>query len=451
MTKSERKQTSFDILKGEDEVPRKIPEAQDLPDEEDLKYEKNNRLLGDWLDIGYTSLGTKRCYYSLMRRFLGYIYPNDAIAKIQREHYLQMNENEIMKSKKLRKDKIEYFLDKYVADSERVFLDDFRFAIRQMVADEYAPMTINGYMIKVVKFFDRMDLEKYKISKRDLDDVKRGLMPPAIPSTQDEIPSKEELKQVIAHLGVMYRAIILFLISTGSRIGETVTLKVSDLMLETDPPWINIALKETKLKVGGRKVWFTNETRDAISAWLKVKNTRTKRGGRRFDQKLLFGITPSSVGKAYNLALKKTGLDTRDANTKVRYRKYHLHTLRKFFSTEMEIAGMGPSFIDALMGHSKGLDKAYKRPRHLAELYVKYMNAVTIFEKDVETEIREEYDKIKAEKDAMDKKDTEVHTRIVMIAKALGIEDADKTDTASLQYDILYRIESLLKQIRPSP
>jgi hypothetical protein len=55
----------------------------------------------------------------------------------------------------------------------------------------------------------------------------------------------------------------------------------------------------------------------------------------------------------------------------------HLHTLRKFFRTEAEIAGMHRPMVDMLLGHKgKGLDRSYWRPRE-DEVLDAYRRAVS--------------------------------------------------------------------------
>jgi integrase len=50
-------------------------------------------------------------------------------------------------------------------------------------------------------------------------------------STPDKIPTKAQLRSILNYMDIKGRAIILFLASTGCRIGETLRLKKIDLKL----------------------------------------------------------------------------------------------------------------------------------------------------------------------------------------------------------------------------
>ena len=72
------------------------------------------------------------------------------------------------------------------------------------------------------------------------------------------------------------------------------------------------------------------------------------------------------------------------------------HSLRKYFKTRCELAGMKPINIENLMGHSTGISDSYYRPTEndLLQDYLKCIDALTI-QKD-ETILKEQVENLKA-------------------------------------------------------
>lgn len=289
---------------------------------------------------------------------------------------------------------------KELKENRRSFLDDFNDFVVWLNENGYAPKSCHPISSMVKKFFDR---QGYEISKKDWEDL-RGLLAPNKPRTQDKILTKEEARSVLSHLNIYMRALSLLLISTGARIGAALQLKINDLDLDADPPQVNIRQQYTKKEVGGRLMWFSYEARDAIREWLKVKDSRRKRTGDPFPKEVVFGMERRMTTYAWNNALVNAGLGQRDESTKIRVHVYHIHTLRKFFSTKMSEALIPESVIHAWQGHSAYLEKEYKRHgvKKLAELYKNHMAAVSIYVSDQEiaqTQVRikmEELDKYMA-------------------------------------------------------
>ena len=66
---------------------------------------------------------------------------------------------------------------------------------------------------------------------------------------------------------------ILFLVSSGARIGEILQLRIEDFDLEADPQRVYICKEITKGGMGGPTTYFSYEARDAITDWLRIKDT----------------------------------------------------------------------------------------------------------------------------------------------------------------------------------
>ncbi len=249
--------------------------------------------------------------------------------------------------------------------------------------------TINTYVGAVKVFFRDHNLKVPENDWRKL--RKRGFFPKRVKAeTQDRRPSKSELKRILNHMNIKGRALVLFLISSGTRIGETLQLKVEDFQLDSDPPQVHIRAAYTKGGVGERIVYFSYEARDTLKDWVSVKNETTKRRvlielNKKFRKKSkntfngdrMFPWSPSTAQFMWSIACDKAGLGTRDKRTNRRI--YHLHTLRKFFRTNI---GIELDYIHALMGHREYLDDAYLRLDNQGEIgrmYLSAMKNVTVY------------------------------------------------------------------------
>jgi len=140
------------------------------------------------------------------------------------------------------------------------------------------------------------------------------------------------------------------------------------------------------------------EARDALKEWFRIKDTRRKRikdkntkspKRRSYDfypKNMVFGFEPHNFSFMWRLALKKAGLDQRDPTTKLHYYIYHIHTLRKFFRTNMGLAGVKDFVVHAWQGHKAYLSQAYDRlsKEEMAKQYLDHMDAVSIYDVSVD-------------------------------------------------------------------
>jgi integrase len=173
---------------------------------------------------------------------------------------------------------------------------------------------------------------------------------PVTERTRDKKPTKEMLIQILDHANIKYRAIILFLVSSGARIGETLQLKKQDLMLDSKPPKAIIRAEYTKGGVGARTVYFSYEARDAIKEWLKIKASTKKRTGESFEGDLVFPWNSYTARFMFNLSCDKSGINNLDHQTNRRV--IHIQSLRKFFRSN---SGLGADIVHALMGTTNTL------------------------------------------------------------------------------------------------
>jgi len=207
---------------------------------------------------------------------------------------------------------------------------------------------------------------------------RRGIMPKRVMAeTRDKKPTKTQLKKILNYLDVKGRAQVLFLSSSGARVGESLLLLEEDFDLEADPPKAQIRSVYTKGGVGARIVYYSYEARDAIKDWLNIKDTLKKRNGKKYRDNRVFGWGVYTARDMWNRAIRKANLDEKDEVTKRRL--YHIHSLRKYFRTKI---GLDLDTTNALMGHVEYLDASYVRQNQseIAEAYLEAMPNVSVYQ-----------------------------------------------------------------------
>ena len=274
------------------------------------------------------------------------------------------------------------------------------------------PKTVKSYA-NAVKLF--LNEKGHKIESEDWKKLtRRGYIPRrARATTQDKKPSKEIMRKILTHSNVKGRALFLFLISSGCRIGETLQILIEDMELDANPPKAHIQAEYTKGSASGRTVYFSYEARDAIREWLKVKEHWKKRtAGGTHGGNRVFPWTSQTAGFMLRLACDKAEVGDKDKKTKRRI--YHLHSLRKFFRSN---SGLGFDVVNALMGHEQYLDASYLRleeNEEIAEVYLKAMPNLSVFTVEDKTlakktdKLEEENEKLKKRINQLESKESEM-------------------------------------------
>jgi len=281
--------------------------------------------------------------------------------------------------------------------------------------------TVTTYMGAIKMFLQDHDV---KIPEEEWRKIRRrGFMPKRTKAeTHDRKPTREELKKILNYADIKCRAMVLFLTSSGARIGETLKLGKQDFKLDADPPSVDIKAEYTKGGVGGRTVYFSYEARDAILDWLRIKDTTQRRSGKgSYRGETVFPWKQSTAEFMWNRASGKACLSARDANTKRRV--LHLHSLRKFFRSNI---GLDDKVTNALMGHVEALDAAYLRmdqEGEIAKAYKQAMQNVSIYNVE-DQQVREQASKLekenvelKARISRMESERTDLEGRMVNIEK----------------------------------
>jgi hypothetical protein len=198
--------------------------------------------------------------------------------------------------------------------------------------------------------------------------------------------------------------------------------------LNADPVLIEVRGEYTK---GGNKyrTFISKEAKEAIKNWLAVRgdylsSARKRgrglsklgngRGVRRIGDKRLFPFSSTVAGSMWNLACKKAGLDGIDESTG--RHKFHIHMLRKFFRSQMGMAGVPRDVIEAMIGHEEYLDDAYRRfnTEQLAEQYQKGEMHLLVNESvENQIEVENKFDKQEQEINGLHHKLTDTNNLMI--------------------------------------
>ncbi|MBW2194283.1 MAG: phage integrase family protein [Deltaproteobacteria bacterium] len=187
-----------------------------------------------------------------------------------------------------------------------------------------------------------------------------------MPKTLPHAIAPEDVKQLVrAITDTRDRAIILILLRTGMRIGELLNVKLEDIVFKEQKVIIPRSAKESP----GRVVYFSNDAKVALKAWLK------KRGAQKESLFYSQGRKQLTYGGArgiFNKWVKKAGLFNKG---------YTLHCLRHTYASELLSAGMRLESLQKLMGHSNmEITRRYARLTDKA-LEQEYFRTISIVER----------------------------------------------------------------------
>jgi site-specific recombinase XerD len=149
--------------------------------------------------------------------------------------------------------------------------------------------------------------------------------------------SYDEIKLLSVINNTRNRALILMLLRTGMRIGELLNTRVNDVDLKER----TIKIYEGEKNFIGRVVYFSDDARDALKAWLKKRNSRMSF--------LFYGQKGNSLCYSAARVMFKKYLQKAELSLK----GYTVHCLRHTFATDLLNAGMRLECLQQLLGHSK--------------------------------------------------------------------------------------------------
>ena len=177
-------------------------------------------------------------------------------------------------------------------------------------------------------------LIRKKVLDHDLLERKIRLkLPDRLPRAM-EADHVKRLLAVVDH--IRDRALIMLLLRTGMRIGELLNTTVEDVDLNDQKI---VIYKADKTGVG-RVVYYSDDAREALMAWLRVRNPQH---WRLFYAQGRSSLSYENCRMIFKKYLQKAGLQ---------YHGYSLHCLRHTFATELLNARMPLECLRVLLGHT---------------------------------------------------------------------------------------------------
>ena len=230
-------------------------------------------------------------------------------------------------------------------------LDDF---VGELQAEELSPGSISNHVKGVKALFRASNLKlelAYSLPKRGI--------------YKDRSPTPEELATLLDLADIRVKTIISMLGLGGFRTGTLVKLQYRhvkrDLEKGTIPIHIHVEAEITKGKYHDYDTFIGQEAADYLRLYLQARRQGTDKIPpetitdqspliRNMQSKIPLPITTSAIHKLVHELYQKAGFIPQQ----IAGRRYDLrvHSIRKFFRTQLAALGMPTDYIEYMMGHT---------------------------------------------------------------------------------------------------
>lgn len=274
----------------------------------------------------------------LLKRILNDISRRDLAAKEYFSEYMRQKYRRNCKPNTLRQAAgsliqfLSFYRDTDKQHLEQMTREDIEAFIETLQDRGLTPNTVRTRLCAVYAFV-RFLIEKKVVSHELLERRLKLKLPDRLPRAINP----EDVKRLLSVIDkVRDRALVLLLLRTGMRIGELLDTKVHDVDLNNH----RILIYEAEKNSVGRVVYFSDDAREALLSWLRVRNT--------FRENLFYGqgnkpLSYEAARSMFNKYSEKAGL---------LYSGYTLHCLRHTFATDLLNARMPLECLRVLLGHT---------------------------------------------------------------------------------------------------
>ncbi|TVP40802.1 hypothetical protein [Candidatus Nitrosocosmicus arcticus] len=262
---------------------------------------------------------------------------------------------------------------------------------------DIAASTISNYYKPVKLFCDVNDiLINWKF-------ISRGI-PRGKHASDDRAPTLEEISQLLKYPDIRIKPIVLFMVSSGVRIGAWDYLKWKHIIPYEEEKQ-NVIAAKVIVYAGEPEQYYcfiTSEAYYALKTWMQYRSSYGEKiSGESWVMRNLWKTTNMRSGARSGSAIHPLRLKNEAVRTLLcrgllhenirtglpegqrHYEFKSAHGFRKFFKSTCENI-MGPANIEILMGHDIGLAKSYYKPTEKALLddYLKAADFLTIGEEN---------------------------------------------------------------------
>lgn len=309
-------------------------------------------------------------------------------------------------------------------DSDREFWQDLRDYAETL--KDRPPTSQKSIVATIKSFFVDNDVQLKPKHNKIINNIRVGSQP----ITEDLAPTNAQIKQILQHADVKYKALFLFNFTSGMRIEETLSLTFNDVDIENR----DVLVPDYKTKTNRKHyTCFSPEAQDTLKDWLKVRDKflvtklkKSKYARRELEKKgikaesyvacerhdgtpmlkwryykesteltkedivklepRIFPFSKSNARTAWNGFLEKAGepLNSKTSDQRLGNQRYlyHIHTLRKAFKIRLKDSGLARDDIEMLLNHTLSQNGAYEGTNNherTRTIYEKHVNCLSVF------------------------------------------------------------------------
>lgn len=290
-------------------------------------------------------------------------------------------------------DKARAFARKGIVDGIWAFnsiLKFIQFQKERFNCKEITAGTIRNYVKSIKLFCGMSDIAI------NWDKITRGL-PKGRRYTDDRAPTLDEIKKLCEYPDRRIKAIVYTMVSSGIRVGAWDYLHWENIRpIEQDGKIVAARMVVYDGEDDAYITFITQSTYRELAEWIMYRekagekitgNSWVMRDLWDTQVKISRGLasvpkqlTAIGVKRLMERAIWAQGLRNELPAGKKRHPFATNHSLRKYFKTRCELAGMKPINIENLMGHSTGASDPYYRPTEndLLQDYLKCMDVLIV-------------------------------------------------------------------------
>jgi len=232
-----------------------------------------------------------------------------------------------------------------------------------ILTGKYASTTTHLYLSNTILWLEESNLP---LKKRERTRILAQIPSPK-PRTAEIELKRKTLCAVYNELPERMGTLLLVMLGSGMRLGETLKLKITDINWNTERTEITIPAEITKTKTG-RTTYLTNEASIALINYLRSRDD---------DDERLFPFTPEAAQYYLRKASKDLALKNNGEKATI-----HWHMTRKWFISRFTLAA-SKDVAEHIAGHEGYLSASYRRytRKQVLKQYIKAEKKLSIFNK----------------------------------------------------------------------